>query len=86
MLEKLDTWVRSLGHEDPQRRQCQPTPVFLPRESHGQRSLVGYSLKGHKKLDIIECVHIHTQEVHGNKGEEGKNYGFGSSLGHKYKS
>ena len=47
---------------------------------------MGYSLKGHKKLDMIECVHTHTQEVHGNKGEEGKNYGFGSSLGHKYKS
>ena len=25
------------------RRKCQPTPVFLPGESHGQRSLVGYS-------------------------------------------
>ena len=30
------------------RRQWQPTPVFLPGESHGQRSLVGYSLWGHK--------------------------------------
>ena len=36
-------WVRSLGWEDPQRRAWQPTPVFLPGESHGQRSLVGYS-------------------------------------------
>ena len=26
----------------------QPTPVFLPRESHGQRSLAGYSPRGHK--------------------------------------
>ena len=25
------------------KRAWQPTPVFLPRESHGQRSLVGYS-------------------------------------------
>ena len=31
----------------------QPTPVFLPGESHGQRSLVGYSLRGHKESDMI---------------------------------
>ena len=29
----------------------QPTPVFLPEESHGRRSLVGYSPRGHKELD-----------------------------------
>ena len=28
-----------------------PTPVFLPGESHGQRSLVGYSPWGHKESD-----------------------------------
>ena len=34
------TWqVRSRGWEDPRRRKRQPTPVFLPGESHGQRSL-----------------------------------------------
>jgi len=32
-------WVRKI----PWRRAWQPTPVFLPGESHGQRSLVGYS-------------------------------------------
>ena len=32
----------------------QPTPVFLPGESHGQRSLVGHSLWGHKELDTTE--------------------------------
>ena len=31
-----------------------PVPVFLPGEFHGQRSLVGYSLRGHKELDMIE--------------------------------
>ena len=36
-----ETWVRSLGWEDPWRREWQPTPVFLPGESHEQRSLVG---------------------------------------------
>ena len=31
-----------------------PTPVFLPREPYGQRSLVGYSPRGHKELDKTE--------------------------------
>ena len=34
----FDPWVRKI----PWRREWQPTPVFLPEESHGQRSLVGY--------------------------------------------
>ena len=34
----------------PQRRQWQPTPVLLPGKSHGQRSLVGYSPWGHKRV------------------------------------
>ena len=46
--------VRSLGWEDPRRRAWQPTPVFLPGESHGQRSLVGYSSYDHKESDITE--------------------------------
>ena len=36
------------------RRACQPTPVFLPENPHGQRSLVGYSPWGHKELDTTE--------------------------------
>ena len=32
-------WVQSLGLEDPQKRAWQPTPVFLPEESHEHRSL-----------------------------------------------
>ena len=36
------------------RRKWQPTPVFLPEKSHGQRSLVGYSPWGHKELDTTE--------------------------------
>ena len=38
------------------RRKWQPTPVFLPGESHGQRSLVGYSPWGHKESDTTECL------------------------------
>ena len=36
------------------RRKWQPTPVFLPGESNGQRSLVGYSPWGHKESDTAE--------------------------------
>ena len=36
------------------RRKWQPTPVFLPGISHGQRSLVGYSPCGRKELDMTE--------------------------------
>ena len=38
----------------PWRRKWHPTPVLLPGESHGQRSLVGYSPWGHKELDTSE--------------------------------
>ena len=41
------------------RRKWQPTPVFLPGESHGQRSLVGYSPRGRKELDTTERLHCH---------------------------
>ena len=45
----------------PWRRAWQPTPVFLPGESHGQRSLVGYSPQGRKESDMTEvtCMHAH---------------------------
>ena len=44
------TWVGKI----PWRRAWQPVPVFLPGESHGQRSLVGYSPWGRKELDRTE--------------------------------
>ena len=43
MEETQETYVRSLGQEDPQRRKWHPTAVFLPRNFHGQRSLAGYN-------------------------------------------
>ena len=46
----------------PWRRAQQPTAVFLPGESHGQRSLVGYSPWGHKESGMTELTeHAHTQ-------------------------
>ena len=38
------------------RRKWQPTPVFLPGESHGQRSLVGYSPQSCKESDMTEAT------------------------------
>ena len=35
-------------------RKCQPTPILLPEEFHGQRNLAGYSPCGHKKLDTTD--------------------------------
>ena len=43
----------------PWRRAWQPTPIFLPGESHGQRA--GYSPKGHKESDSTEV----TEHAHG---------------------
>ena len=37
--------LQSLGLEDTLEEEMQPTPVFLPEKSHGQRSLAGYSLQ-----------------------------------------
>ena len=44
----------------PWRRKWKPAPVFLPGKFHGQRSLVGYSPRGHKESDTTECMSIHT--------------------------
>ena len=41
------------------RRQWHPTPVLLPRKSHGRRSLVGCSPWGHEELDTTERLHFH---------------------------
>ena len=43
----FDPWVGKI----PWRRAWQPTPVSLPGDSHGQRSLLGYSLWGYRKSD-----------------------------------
>ena len=48
----FDPWVGKI----PWRRRWQPTPVFLPGESHGQRSLEGYSPWGCKESDTTEAT------------------------------
>ena len=47
---RFDPWVSKI----PWRREWQPIPVFLPRESHGQRSLACCSPWGHKESDATE--------------------------------
>ena len=49
-----ETWVRSLGWEDPWRRKRQSTLVLLPGEFHGKWNLKGYSSWGHKESDTTE--------------------------------
>ena len=66
-------WIRKI----PWRRKGQPTPVFLPGEFHGQRSLVGYSSWGCKESNITEWLnmlmhvgartHTHTQLLRGHR-------------------
>ena len=55
MQKMQETWVGSLGKEEPLEGGNDSTPVFLPRESHGKRNLVG--LQG---LDMTERVRTHT--------------------------
>ena len=58
-----ETWVRSWIGKIPWRRKWQPTPVFFPGESHGQRSLVGYSPWGLKESDMTErLTHMHVNK------------------------
>ena len=52
LKERLQPWVRKI----PWKGAWQPTPVFLPGESHEQRSLVGYSPWSRKELDMTEST------------------------------
>ena len=55
-----ETWVRSLGQgKILWRRKRQPTPVFLPGESHGQRSLIGCRPWGCTESDTTEVTWQH---------------------------
>ena len=48
--QNFDPWILKI----PWRRKWQPTPVFLPGESHGQRSLAGYNSWSRKESDASE--------------------------------
>ena len=59
-----ETWVPSLDLEDPLEEGWQSTPVFLPRESHGQRSLTGYNPWGRKESDTTEVTYCAALKYH----------------------
>ena len=65
---RFDPWVGKI----PWRRKWQPTPVFFPGESHGQRSLEGYSPWGHKGQTWLKRLSMHTYTRYsGQKGDNG---------------
>ena len=53
---RFDPWLGKIAW----RRAWQPMPVFLPTESHGQRSLVGYHPWGHKRVRHDGPSNTHT--------------------------
>ena len=62
----FDPWFRKI----PWRRAWQPTPVFLPGESHGQRSLVGYSPWGCTESDMTKVTkHAPTNKSKAKRGD-----------------
>ena len=65
-------WGRS-----PWRRKWQPTPVFLPGESQGQRSLVGYGPWGHKATKVTSHAHVpgQIQELKATSAASHKGFG-----------
>ena len=54
----ITPWVKKI----PWRRKRQLTPVFLPGDSHGQRSLAGNSPQGRKESDMTEPLSTHSQD------------------------
>jgi len=52
---RFDPWVGKI----PWKKKWQPSPVFVPGESHGTRSLAGYIPQGHKASDITEQQSTH---------------------------
>ena len=49
-----ESWVRSLGQEDPLEKEMATHSSILAWRTHGQRNLVGYSPSGHRELDTAE--------------------------------
>ena len=64
--QEIPRWLSGIesvcqaGSQTPWRREWKPTPEFVPGESHGLRSLVGYSTWDCKELDMTEHIYIYT--------------------------
>ena len=51
-----ETWVRSLGQEEPLEEEMAIHFIILPRKPHGQRSLAGYGPEGSKESAMAEST------------------------------
>ena len=60
MQETQEMQVQSLGKEDPPEKGMATHSCILPGESHELRTLVGYSPKGCKELDMMEQLRMHS--------------------------
>ena len=60
-----ETQVRAVGWEDPLEEEMAIHSSTLPGKSHGQRSLVGYSLWGRKESGTTERLHFQTEDLMG---------------------
>ena len=58
----LETWIQCLGWEDPLEKGMTTHSSILAGESHGQRSLAGYSQWGHKEVDTTERLRFYMSE------------------------
>ena len=81
---RFDPWVRKI----PWRRKWQPPPVFLPGESHGQRSLAGCSPWGCQELDTTKRLSTHSKkewspDSYSNRCESGRHYAKWKEARHK---
>ena len=84
---RLDPWVGKF----PWRRKWQPTPVFLPEKSHGQRSLVDHTPWGQRDFKVVKLSFKETwfyfpggsvaKNPPANTGDSGSNSGSGRSSG-----
>ena len=63
----LETWVRSLGQEDPLEKEMAIRSSTIAWKIHGQRSLVGYSPWGRKESDMTERLHFTSSLLHRTK-------------------
>ena len=71
MQEMQEMWVQALGRKDPLEKEMQATPVFLPGESHGQKSLAGYSPRIAKSQTRLKRLSMHV----GNCGPQADHFG-----------
>ena len=65
---KQETWVASLGQEDPLENGMATHSSILARKSHGQRSLAGCSPYSGKESDTTECACVHSSYLNITKG------------------